>query len=171
MAAGRDLWKAKRALNKPRPSRVIKGSQKVRLRPECPVQCRPRELHRADSTRGCPWAHLQVGGKLWLWQRSFAQGIPSTWGRHSSHGISISSARGGEWPRRGQRGERAMADPRATQPPEQNSPSNKAWSKQIIFVVRKSVSTYRYNYHLWFCNSGRVAAAALIRAQLGPAGC
>ena len=71
----------------------------------------------------------------------------------------------------GRRGERAMTDSQTTQSPEQNSPSNKAWSKQIIFVVRKSVSTYRYNYHLWFCHSGKVAAAALIRVRLSPAGC
>lgn len=78
---------------------------------------------------------------------------------------------GGEQPSRGQRGERAMTDSQATQSPEQNSPSNKAWSKQIIFVVGKSVSTYRYNYHLWFCHSGKVAAAALIWVRLSPASC
>lgn len=77
----------------------------------------------------------------------------------------------GEQPSWGRRGERATTDSQTTQSPEQNSPSNKAWSKQIIFVVRKSVSTYGYNYHLWFCHSGKVAAAALIRVRLNPASC
>lgn len=171
MAAGRDLWKAKRALNKPRPSRVIKGSQKARLCPACPLSAA-----HGDSIRRMPRGAAR--GLTFRWEESCgfgstpsAHGIPSTWGWHSSRGISISLPCRGEQPHRGQTGERATADPQTTQPPEQNSPSNKAWSKQIIFVVRKSVSTYRYNYHLWFCNSGRVAAAALIRVRLGPAGC
>lgn len=85
--------------------------------------------------------------------------------------INIYGHFGGNRPSWGQRGERAMTDSQTTQSPKQNSPSNKAWSKQIIFVVRKSVSTYRYNYHLWFCHSGKVAAAALIRVRLSPVSC
>lgn len=166
----------------------VTGSLAGSFHPNCPGSCvhrmRKGDFSKEDlpcpALQGPPWVSAQHSGCL---HSPPGQGCSLHWA-----GVSVATAETriggtllvgstsnghswGEQPSWGQRGERATTDSQTTQSPEQNSPSNKAWSKQIIFVVRKSVSTYGYNYHLWFCHSGKVAAAALIWVRLNPVSC
>lgn len=65
MAAGRDRWKAKRALNEPRPSRIIKARPRKQ-------GCSPRARKAGQTLPSLPLSRgLRGGQRLWM-----APGLP-----------------------------------------------------------------------------------------------